>query len=260
LHREYCKKYKIPLKRGILLSGTYGTGKTLVSYATARLCLEQGWTFLMTERADELVNMIDFAKQYQPAVVFCEDIDRVVAGERSVDMDEILNIIDGVESKNTEIMIVLTTNHVEKIHRAMLRPGRLDAVINVLPPDAQAVEKLIRLYGRGLVPVSEDLTAVGEALAGEIPAVIRECIERAKLYAISDGSLNGNQITITGDNLLTASKSMRSQLELLRDKKELTKTPEVLFGESLSECIQKNVIESNKTLAKDVANRVQEML
>lgn len=251
LHADHCRKYKIPLKRGILLSGTYGTGKTLVSNATAKVSTDNGWTFLMTERADELAEMVEFAKQYQPAVVFCEDVDRVVEGERSVDMDSILNIIDGIESKHTEIMIVLTTNHVEKINKAMLRPGRLDAVINVLPPDAKAVEKLIWLYGRGLVPKTETLEAIGIELAGQIPAVIRECVERAKLYAIADGKLNGNRIEITSENLLNASKSMKMQLDLLQ-KEDKKKSPEQVFGESMMSCVKTVVEQANKKVVEAV--------
>lgn len=213
---EECRKYGIPLKRGVLLSGPYGTGKTLACYVTAKKCLENGWTFLYCDHADELADMVKFAQSYQPAVVFCEDVDRVVSGERSIGMDDILNIIDGIESKSTEIMVVLTTNHVEKINQALLRPGRLDAVINVLPPDAEAVERLLRMYGKGLIPKNVDLTEVAQYLAGKIPAVIRECIERSKLAALKL-STNGN-LLLTGEAILDAATGMRNQLELLEPK------------------------------------------
>lgn len=219
-HSDDCRKNRIPLKRGILLSGTYGTGKTLVANLTAKKCVENGWTFLMCERASEIRDMVDFAHQYQPAVVFCEDIDRVVEGDRDERIDDILNIIDGIESKKTELVVVLTTNQVEKIHPAMLRPGRLDAVINVLPPDSEAVGKLVRIYGRGLVPADEDLSRVGEVLSGKIPAVIRECVERAKLYAIQS-SENG-KLKIHSQDLVDSALSMTHQLSLLYGERKLT--------------------------------------
>lgn len=213
-----CRQYGIPLKRGVLLSGPYGTGKTLAAYVTAKKCIENGFTFLYCERADELHKMVKLAHQYQPAVIFCEDIDRAMSGDRSVSIDDILNIIDGIESKKTEIMVILTTNHVERINQAMLRPGRLDAVIHVAPPDAVTVQRLIRLYGRGLVSEEENLGEVGKELAGRIPAVIRECVERAKLSALRRMA-PGEAFGITAEALLESAKSMRVQLELLEGKK-----------------------------------------
>jgi transitional endoplasmic reticulum ATPase len=68
-----------------------------------------------------------------------------------------LNEIDGVESKGKELITILTSNHAENINQAMLRPGRLDAVLSIQAPDAFAAEKLIRLYARGLILERESL-------------------------------------------------------------------------------------------------------
>jgi transitional endoplasmic reticulum ATPase len=226
---EECRKAGIPLKRGVLLSGPYGTGKTLAAYVTAKKCMRHNWTYLYCEKADELSDMVRFAHQYQPAVIFCEDIDRVVEGERTVEVDDILNIVDGIESKNTEIMIVLTTNHVENINKAMLRPGRLDAIINVLPPDKEAVERLMRQYGRGLIHETEDLEKAATELEGKIPAVIRECVERSKLSAIGLAE-PGATLKITGEALLDSAVTMRNQLELLNSKEDDEDRSEALIG------------------------------
>lgn len=239
-----CRYHHIPLKRGVLLSGDYGTGKTLVAYATAKMCIKNDWTFIYVERADEISDVIKFSHQYQPAVIFCEDIDRVVAGERCIVMDDILNVIDGIESKNTELMVVLTTNHVEKINQAMLRPGRLDAVVNVTAPDAKAVEQLIRVYGRELVPNSENLTQVGVELEGKIPAVIRECVERAKLSAIKYGGHKDGELSISGEAMLDAAIGMKHQLELL-EKKSKNRPGQfellgAVMGKSIGYAVHKN--------------------
>ncbi len=214
---QECRKFGIPLKRGVLLAGPYGTGKTLAAYVTALRCQHSSWTFLYCEKADELADVVKFAHMYQPAVIFCEDIDRVVTGERSIEMDQVLNIVDGIDSKNTEIIVILTTNHVENINPAMLRPGRLDAIINVLPPDAEAVERLLRLYGRGLIGEEVDLREVAAKFAGKIPAVIRECVERAKLSALKLSPI-GSGIKITAEALDDAAAGMQNQLELLERK------------------------------------------
>lgn len=249
-HTEKCRKHKIPLKRGVLLSGPYGTGKTLVAYVTAKKCVDNAWTYLYCERADELGEMVRFAKHYEPAVIFCEDIDREVAGERSVQMDEILNIVDGIESKNSELMIILTTNHIENINKAMLRPGRLDAVINVLPPDAKAVEKLIRLYGGFAIAPEEDLKEASEILKGQIPAVVRECVERSKLSAIRHCKDESTEMKITGGALLEASRTMKMQLDLLaKEKPNLTLNEKL--GLTFRELIQETMIpETEKVLSR----------
>lgn len=218
-HTARVRAVRGSLKRGVLLSGRFGTGKSMTSAATAFLAIENGWTFIICERADELADVLRLAKDYGPAVVFCEDIDRVMNGQRSVDMDEILNVIDGVESKDVELMVVLTTNYVENINQAMLRPGRLDAVINVTAPDAAAVERLIRQYARGLVADDLNISDIGETMSGNIPAVIREMVERAKLAAI-DSTPADIPLNISHDALVAASLSMGNQLELLRERTE----------------------------------------
>jgi hypothetical protein len=196
-NKEACIKHKIPLRRGVLLEGTYGTGKSLTAKITAQVCLQNGWTFIMLDDVRALKDALVFAKRYQPCVVFAEDIDRLIQ-DRDQAGNDLLNTIDGVLSKDSQVITCLTTNHVEKINRAMLRPGRLDAVISIRPPQSEAVQRLIRLYGRKLV-VAETLDRVGEKLAGNIPATIREVVERAKL-----GMIYHRREVVTEDDLLAA--------------------------------------------------------
>lgn len=217
-----CIANGIPVKRGILLAGTYGTGKTMAATVASRLAVDAGITYVYAKRADELADAIEFGKQYQsPAcVIFCEDIDRSVNGERSVEMDDILNILDGIDTKHSNIITVLTTNDLEAINPAMLRPGRLDAVINVTPPDAHAVEKLIRLYGGDAISAETDLTEAGKELAGNIPAVIAEVVKRAKLSQLRLQA-PGTKVEQISDKAITeAAKTMRAQVTLLRERSE----------------------------------------
>lgn len=229
---EDCLANGIPVKRGVLLGGTYGTGKTLAAMVAAKLSVDAGITFIYTSRTDELADAIEFAKQYQaPAsTVFVEDIDRSMDGERSVAMDDILNIIDGIDTKTANIIVVLTTNDLNGINPAMLRPGRLDAVIEVLAPDAKAVEKLVRLYGKDAIEADTDLTEVGTTLAGQIPAVVAEVVKRAKLAQLSIQARGTKVQKLTAQSLLTAALSMGSQLALLARRtaeENAVKVPEI---------------------------------
>lgn len=220
-HTAACREHQIPLKRGILLEGPYGVGKTLTADVTAKKAVENGWTFIYLDDVRKLQRAIYFAQQYQPAVIFAEDIDRVLKGERTSEMDAVLNTIDGVDTKHNEIMVVLTTNHVDDINKAGIRPGRLDAVIPVRPPDADAVGRLIRLYSRTLLPAGEDISAACNTLAGQIPAVIREVVERSKLSAIRR---RGPTLTLKGEDLELAAKSMMAHVKLMATKVKDTRS------------------------------------
>lgn len=215
-----CIENGIPIKRGVLLGGTYGTGKTLAATVASRIAVDHGITYLYIPRADELSHAIGFAKQNQsPAcVVFCEDIDRALAGERTVEMDDILNVIDGIDTKSTNVIVVLTTNDLNAINPAMLRPGRLDAVIEVLPPDAKAVEKLLRLYGKKSIESDTDLSKAAALLDGEIPAVIGEVVKRAKLVQLGLQAPGVPVTKLSEAALVASAQSMSQQLKLLKDR------------------------------------------
>lgn len=227
-HTKACLEAQIPLKRGVLLEGPYGCGKSMTAAHTSKVCVDNGWTFILLENVKALKDALLFAQRYSPAVVFAEDIDRV-AHNRDERGNDLLNTIDGVLSKNSQVITVLTTNHVEKLEPAMLRPGRLDAVISVRPPEASSVERLIHIYGRGLLDEHSDLTEVGEELAGNIPATIREVVERSKLAMIGRGGKS-----ITSHDLLVSAKGMMAHLALLKPK-VVSKTPAERLGEALVE-------------------------
>ncbi|HXV26998.1 MAG TPA: ATP-binding protein [Candidatus Paceibacterota bacterium] len=188
------------LKQGILLAGRYGTGKTLLASSIARASAEGGWTFIYVPKPEELADALRFAAAYQPAVVFCEDVERVAGSERTDEVNELLNTLDGVDNKGAEIITVLTTNHHERINAAMLRPGRIDTLIFVEPADAEAAERLVRLYAAERLEDNADLTAVGTTLDGEIPAVIEEVVSRARRRAIRRSGGNAG-VAITAADL-----------------------------------------------------------
>lgn len=212
-----CIRNDIPVKRGIMLAGPYGTGKTLGARVAAKIAVENQLTYVTVLRADELDDAINFAKLYgKPAcVLFCEDIDRSMKGERTVKIDDILNTIDGVDSKSLNLITVLTSNHLEDINPAMLRPGRLDAIIEIAAPDAEACERLIRRVAGRALPAGTDITAAAEKLAGNVPAVITEVVKRAKLSQLAVSERGTIVTELTSEALDDAAYTMKSQNELL---------------------------------------------
>lgn len=208
-HSDECRAFKIPLKRGILFEGPYGCGKSLTARHVARCANANGWTFVLVDNSMALKYALDFAKMYQPCVVFAEDIDRI-AGNRNEGANDLLNMIDGVVGKSDEIITLLTTNFVDKIEKGFLRPGRLDAVISIQPPDKEAAERLVRAYAGNTLDPKAKLDRAVKIMAGNIPATIREVVERSKLSMVVNGR---NQIT--GDDLYTSALSMQNHLDII---------------------------------------------
>jgi transitional endoplasmic reticulum ATPase len=220
---ERCQdfaKNNLPIKRVVMLAGTYGTGKTLAATVASKKAVEHGITYIYCTRADELPQALEFARQYQsPAsVVFCEDIDRELDGKRDAQMDDILNLVDGIDTKNNNIITVLTSNAIENINAAMLRPGRMDAIIDVTPPDAEAVSRLIRAIGGSAIPAETNLDAAAAKLAGNIPAVIAEVVKRAKISQLALSAPGTIVTELSEAAILDAAATMEGQLRLLKAK------------------------------------------
>ena len=246
---DMCRKLKIPLKRGILLEGPYGTGKSLTARMTAAVCSQNGWTFVLLDKVQGLQTALEFANRYSPAVVFAEDIDRI-ASERDEAANDLINTIDGVVSKKAEIMTILTTNFAENLNPVILRPGRLDAVISLRAPNAHTAERLIRHYAGTLLASTEAVDPAGYELAGQIPASIRECVERAKLGMIGRGDTK-----VSCADLVIAAKTMKNHLALLnRGTKE--KTAAERLAESLHEVVSpKNTVSTSEDEDDDTTKR-----
>lgn len=213
-----CRENGVPLKRGILLEGRYGTGKTLTAHRLAQICVENGWTFLYVEDVRDLDLAVAFAKLYQPCVLFAEDVDRTMPnGPRTPEIDKILNTLDGVESKHLEVMTVLTTNHVGGIHSGFLRPGRIDTVIPILAPDDGAMLRLVRHYGKAKdgTPIVEgtdaEIISAVKGLKGSNAAFVQEAVERAKLSAIG----KDEKMIIRPDDISVAVASMQTHIKMV---------------------------------------------
>lgn len=221
IHAQRCRNRRLSLKRGVLLGGPYGTGKTLTAYKLARLCVEHGWTFLYLEDVRDLDLAIGFAKLYQPCVLFAEDVDRATTGPRDPQLDKILNTLDGIESKEegSAVQVVLTTNHLDWINRAFLRPGRIDKVINVLPPDADACGRIVKKYGAeggcSVVGSDEDIRQSIKSMVGANAAFIKAVVDQAKLSAIENDENPEGPLVITPKDLQVASDNMLPHVKLI---------------------------------------------
>jgi ATP-dependent 26S proteasome regulatory subunit len=97
---------------------------------------------------------------------------------------QLLNEMDGVGA-DADVTFVLTTNRVEVLEHALTdRPGRVDLAVEIPRPDAEARERLLRLYTRGVDLDLPDASALVERTAGVTASFVRELVRRAVLDAI----------------------------------------------------------------------------
>lgn len=180
------------LKRGLLLHGPPGTGKThTVRYLLGRLT--GSTVVIMSGQALQLLGAATtLARRLQPSVVVVEDVD-LIAEDRSFTpggnplLFQLLNEMDGVGA-DADITFVLTTNRVEALEHALTdRPGRVDLAVEIPRPDANARERLLRLYTRDVTLDLADPEPLVSATEGTTASFIRELARRAVLHALDRG-------------------------------------------------------------------------
>lgn len=202
----------VAIKRGVLLKGKFGTGKSLTSAYTAQLAKECGWTYFYLKTPDKFLSAYKLAQLYSPSVLFVEDCDAIFSGERNKEMNAILETLDGVGSKNAEVITVFTTNFPEKINDAFMRSGRVDIDIELTPPDAEAAGRFVQHFAEKFLAPDVDIKAVGEAFADLVPADIVNGISRAKMRAIGafgadiDGRVTTDMLVLAGGVMQKKSK------------------------------------------------------
>lgn len=214
-HAEKCSAVKVGLPRRVLFEGPYGSGKSLAALLTAQKALGRAWTFFyVTPTAGNAVgvvrHMLAFARRYQPAVVFIEDIDREQRAGNDYELGAIMAEVDGIASKGGEILIVMTTNHNDKISQGMCRPGRIDKVIHFGTFTALDIERLLRkIIPTDWLGASLDWPAITNACKGFSAAFVCEVGKAAMLLAMSENP-EGKPV-ITSDFLIEAANDLEEQ-------------------------------------------------
>lgn len=207
------------IKRAVLLEGPYGTGKSLAGYLTAQVAVAHQWTFVFVKPGSNLTQAMQTAKLYAPAVVFFEDIDVLQSNDPEA-VSNLLDAFDGIGGKGQEVIAILTTNHKDKIHKGMLRPGRLDALIHIADLDQGGVERLIKAAFRdsGVELKDLDYAAIFKAAHGYLPAFVKEVATRARMYAMVHA--NGIPKQLVTEDFVAAANGLRPQFELMTDAHE----------------------------------------
>lgn len=185
------------LKRGILLHGPPGTGKTFTAmYLASRM---PGRTvFLLTGAGmGSIETACNMARILEPATIILEDVDLIGTqrDRQMVDANallfELLNQMDGL-ADDADILFLLTTNRPDVLEPALAaRPGRIDQALALPLPDEDCRRRLFGLYSDGLELRAERLDEFIHKMDGVSAAFIRELLRKAAVFAAveSDGDL-----------------------------------------------------------------------
>jgi ATP-dependent 26S proteasome regulatory subunit len=186
--RSWFRANRLPFRRGYLLHGPPGNGKTSVIRAMLSHPGISGFAAnLVTLEMDDNVLQAFFknAAENTPALVVLEDIDRLFFGHNNdekpnVSLQQLLNCLDGVGTQDGMI-VVATANHPEVLDTAILRrPGRFDRVIELGNPTKELRSTYLQKMCPALVGGGLDICAI--ASEGLSFAQLRES------YICSSGS------------------------------------------------------------------------
>jgi chaperone BCS1 len=143
---EWFRQHNLPYRRGYLLWGPPGNGKSYAIRVMAAHPHIQPYTLDLSEveeKSSDVHQLFERAAANTPALVILEDLDRAFptegkqTRERTVSFQTLLNCLDGVGTQDG-VIVVATANDPTCLDPAILkRPGRFDRVVHFRNPDAE---------------------------------------------------------------------------------------------------------------------------
>ena len=196
--------------RGVLLYGPPGTGKTMLARAVAShagvdFFAASGSSFVemfVGRGAARIRRLFKEARDSGRAVIFIDELDAVGGhrgsgagdggtSEREQALNQLLVELDGFERDPGTVIVLAASNQIDKLDKALLRPGRFDRQVLVAPPDRDGREAILRSHARDkTLSDTVDLTDVARKTTGLTGAQLANALNEAAIIAGRAGRMS----------------------------------------------------------------------
>lgn len=151
--KEFYKENKIPWKRGVLLYGKPGNGKTSIIRTIMSMYNFKPVTIVSEANNEAVREAFSYAEEQSPSLLYFEDLDSLF--EKGVDISSFLNLMDGISAKNG-LLIIATANEVKKLKANITdRPSRFDRKFEIPLPNHEMAYIYLKKWFGNLVSVKK---------------------------------------------------------------------------------------------------------
>jgi hypothetical protein len=262
--------------RGILLYGLPGTGKTAFAMALAaevgvpmvRLTPSQLFHGIVGESEKAVRRVVRAVEALAPVIVFIDEADQLMTSRAEVPVGTdsgvarrvTSGLLEWLGSRERQSFVIAATNHARDIDPAFLRPGRIDAVIPVFPPDAKARAEIFRVHTQVVrnVPVVADPAEVAASTELWTGAEIEKLVVSAAWLAYDESRESHRQVPVKRKHIEAAvehvgvdMKKRESELEkFVRSLAELPNLERAVYRSGLEEFTRRSPGDAFASLLK----------